>query len=278
MGGRRHGLTLLEVMISVLMLGTGLVAIASLFPVAGTIQRSTYDDVVLQQVSDSVSDAIDSRGFDPIDLVAGDPLALLDFQVHPMPQRILDGKDATPTFKKWGLADRCYPTAVGGDPEATNRSYYWIPLMRRVNLIDWQIYVFIVTKDEGQTYGSHTGAANAKDPVEVPIVTSVEAANLGIGSPNTPNPLGLLNGNGNAYGQESSTLLVLNASSRFQIGDLVLDSLGVAHTVIDVKDNNVKLDGYVSPLVTKLWYSPHPSRGQSPTRRILTFGSGVIFK
>src|SRR5688572_11021121 len=158
MYARQRGLTLLEVMIAMMMLASGLVAIASLFPVAGTIQRRTYDDVVVNQVSDSVDDIVTTRGFNWVDLLVDDPpdvtnprppdlsdptqraqilvndagsLPYLRPHVRPLPARALDGDpdpSTHPVSTEWGMADRCYPSAMGGDDDYNERSYYWVPV------------------------------------------------------------------------------------------------------------------------------------------------------
>src|ERR1043166_1033600 len=67
---RNHGLTMLEVMIAVMVLGLGLTAVAGLFPIAGTIQRRTYDDMVTSQMGDSVQSTVQGRGFSEVDLLS----------------------------------------------------------------------------------------------------------------------------------------------------------------------------------------------------------------
>ena len=124
MFSRNAGLTLLEVMIAVLILGIGLVGVAGLFPVAGAVQRRTYDDVVARQVSDSVQDLVERRGFNAVDLVDPlNPMALLGYKVQPVPAKVLQGESSTTlTITRWALADRCYPSAMGGDPQCINLS------------------------------------------------------------------------------------------------------------------------------------------------------------
>jgi hypothetical protein len=284
MARRRPGLTMIETMIATLMLGVGLVAIASLFPVAGSIQRKTYDAVVVRQVSDSVSGLVEARGFSALDMVdVLNPLDLLSFQVRPMPQKVLDASHPIPAILRWGLADRCYPSAMSGDPACTNRGYYWVPLVRRVNLVDWHIYVFILKREEGVTYSDRAGAANAFDPDKVPAVRSVPVVNLGAvdelgNSTGLGDLVGSVTGPLTGGGSLANRLLVVNAPDHFQPGDLVLDSQGVPHTVIEVEENSVTVDGLVSPLVTELWYAPRPPGVECPTRKILIFGNGVVLQ
>jgi hypothetical protein len=264
---RNTGLTLLEVMISVLVLGLGLTAVAGLFPIAGAVQRATYDDMVSLQMGDTVEAMVRSRGFSIVDLVDPfNPLGLLTNKVAPVPAKVLDGKTATPTLVEWGLQDRCYPASMGGDPAYANRAYYWVPLVRRVNLTDWQVFIFVLKKEQGVDYGSHSGigVANPNDPSTVPVVRSLVA-------------LTVLNGNQVTLVDLNDPLQVADPSAYFDVGDLVLDSDGVVHRVLDVSGPFLTLDGVVSPLVSEIWFAQRAAN-TSPTRRILPFAGGVVLK
>ena len=91
--------SLVEVMFSILILGVGLVAVASLFPIAGTIQRATVEDVTAMQVARNAESAVAARGISgPLGLdLMPDPFPtgtrftpLLGGVVQPLPLRILD--------------------------------------------------------------------------------------------------------------------------------------------------------------------------------------------
>ena len=297
MSTNRKGMTLVEVMIALLILGSGLSAIASLFPIAGTLQRRTYDSVVVRQVSDSVTDLVDARGFNAPDLITTEPGQLgkmLTNQVYACPSSVLNSNDPTPSLTKWGLVDRAYPTAMGNDPEVDDRSYYWVPLVRRANTVDWHVYIFVLKKEPGADYGNHIGSANPSDPNSVPRVVSQLVATTEVINESDPKGKGkgLISdlGWGNnddeidaildtqGFGTESS-IVVLQLTNPFQVGDLVLDSQGVVHRVLETYGLAIRVDGYVSPLVTELWYAPRaPGVSESPTRKILSFGTGVVLK
>ena len=286
---RNTGLTLLEVMVAVLVLGLGLTAVAGLFPIAGTIQRRTYDDMAASQMGDSVTSMLRSRGFSSVDLttVPNTPqglsylASLSGYKVVPVPPAVIDGQKSVPvdtTLLEWGLKDRCYPTSMGNDPAYTNRPYYWVPLARKVNATDWQLFVFVLKKEQGFDYGSHTTGtlvspvANPDDPSSVPVVRSVLVGQVVNNQVTIIDPTGAM----------------LNPSAYFDIGDQVLDSEGIVHKVMSISGNWMSLDPpptatLASPLplvaayVGQLWYGERTAYG-SPTRRILTLGDGVVVK
>ncbi|MDX1565774.1 MAG: prepilin-type N-terminal cleavage/methylation domain-containing protein, partial [Phycisphaeraceae bacterium] len=60
---RRRGYTLLEIMFSILILGVGMVAVASMFPVAARLQFNTLNDVRSQQAATNIVTMVQAKGF-----------------------------------------------------------------------------------------------------------------------------------------------------------------------------------------------------------------------
>jgi type II secretory pathway pseudopilin PulG len=276
--------SLVEVMFSILIMGVGLVAVASLFPIAGSIQRATFDDVTAVQVAKNAQSAIKARGFSEADLLLPDlvvgynPL-VLDV-VQPLPRRILDWDVLGPPLGaqvNWLLTERCYPAPIGtyipqnsgspATPPPTEQPYYWVPLILKESVVlESKIFVFIMKKQPGVSSYTNIFAgedANMDDPASVPHVKSILVV------PNTMDPYRVT---------ISPASGVVSASDLFEVGDLVLDSLGQVHRVVDVGDltqRDVRLSGVVGSSVSKLWYGVRGT--SSPTRYILPALNKVIF-
>jgi type II secretory pathway pseudopilin PulG len=132
---------LVELMFSILILGIGLVSIASLFPLASSLQQQTMDQVLAYQAAKNAEFALTTRYVDPGYLPpAGD--AKRDGRVIQ-----LNGIGADPygwgtnfDADVWPVLDRSYP---GNEP--FNRRMYWVPLFRWDQGIgDWEVYVFVI--------------------------------------------------------------------------------------------------------------------------------------
>lgn len=131
------GFNLVEVMFSILILGVGLIAVASLFPVAGTIQQRSMADVDLVHQK---ANAIAILQNDEIEL---DIRAALD--AHP----------AVTAYKQTGMPfqldnfalivpiqDRLSPSV--------NPTSYWSPVFRWDNVQDdWEVFICILRVVEG---------------------------------------------------------------------------------------------------------------------------------
>jgi len=158
--GSARAFNLVELMFSILILGVGLVAVASLFPVATALQQETMDDVMMQQVARNARTLLQRRGIDRA-----------TFEANALAQ---NGKATGEVFKindLWPMEDRSFPTT---EP-VNERDYYWVPLFRYdsngdpAQNLDWNVYVLILKVVPG--YGPsddnvvRTGRANAGDYV-----------------------------------------------------------------------------------------------------------------
>lgn len=143
------GFTLLEVMFSILILGVGLIAIASIFPVAGHMQRKTFDVMMSQQVADNAKSMLQSRGLRGADMLSGRTYS----SVNSLPDQILNDRvgDAASGSRglEWPLVDRSFPTTVANP---LLRSYFWVPVGLRQSNGEWRIFLFILRRENGVVY------------------------------------------------------------------------------------------------------------------------------
>lgn len=242
---------MVETMFSVLILGTGLIAVASLFPVAGTIQRNTFEEVLAQQVGESAAAMLRARGLSPADFL----FSLPDETVRALPRPILDQLDGN-AVTEWAAIDRSSPSGTG---DIRQKTFYWVPLIR-TDLLNAApgsvVYIFVLRREAGVEHNHvltdflDPDVANPDDPPIVPAVRSV-----GI-TPDSTNP----------------SILRLAAPLKFEEGDWVLDDLGIVHRVTDVIDSRtIRVSGLVTTGLGgagRIWYATRGSR--SPTQLILT--------
>ena len=141
---RRGGFTLAEVMFAVLILGIGLISIASLFPAAGSIQKSTMSDVTGEFVASNIEAKLNARGISEttlLTLVTGTNTVtnLTDTQLNSI---------------GYPIAERVFPEAYDTDRDGTlneaaedsaraKRQFYWRPLFLKDSQGNWKIFVFV---------------------------------------------------------------------------------------------------------------------------------------
>lgn len=141
----RVGFTLLEVMFSILILGTGLIAIVSLFPVAGSIQRDTMDQVMAQNITSNAESYLLGRGLSAaainamtfttntvtdIPAIAGNTYANLESLVSVRDRGFPASKAASDTF-------------TGPGTYVCNADYYWYPLFLKEASGNYKVFVFV---------------------------------------------------------------------------------------------------------------------------------------
>lgn len=157
---RGRGFTLLEVMFAIMILGVGLIAVAAIFPVSGTMQKATFDEVVGQQMTDSIQAMLNERGL----VKESDLVGVAGGTVQPVPAALIDETYEPATYEiEWPLAMRCFPGKLDvdndlvpneanpkpkdEDPTFVNRDYYWVPLVRYdATAAEWEVYVFVMKK------------------------------------------------------------------------------------------------------------------------------------
>ena len=258
---RRHGFTLIEVMLAMAVFLIGFTAVMAIFPVAALLQKQTMDDLTSQVVSKNAQALMGAKGLVHAELEGEIPQ---DYAVHPLPGPAA----AVDVFAKWTLDDRSYPSSEP-DPEA--RRFYWVPMVKRTELgtnnpNDWLVYVFIMRRQDSSDYtktAPATGWANFPDPATVPGVKKIILTGLKIDATRKR----FLFTNDVIVPTDGAADLVL-------AGDMIVDEYGIIHTIISAEADGVTVAGYIfaepnTGLDPSLfWYAapPEDGRGSSGKR------------
>ena len=165
-----RGFTLAEVMFAVLILGIGLISIASLFPAAGAIQKNTMTDVTGDFVASNIEAKLKARGISESQLTTYIPdVAANHSVVKNLTDMQLDNIGLT-------IGERVFPEAYDANRNDTpnedatedntfeKRQFYWRPLFMRDAQGNWKIYVFVQRRiGDAVPTVVNSGNANAGD-------------------------------------------------------------------------------------------------------------------
>lgn len=168
---RRNGFTLLEIMFAIMILGVGLVAVASMFPVAAQVQASTIDDMMAQEAAANAKAMLRTRGIDKA--IVGQNLSQV--WLYPNTSAQID----LVNFNH--LAEYSYPTSI---PTIKDRHYFWnvVAMKRGTNL---RAYV-IVMKRRGpnppQLVSRPATASSFKRPYKIQLGTVSDHMAFDVGS------------------------------------------------------------------------------------------------
>jgi len=152
---RSRGFTLMEVLVALGIFALGMIAVASVFPVAILLQKETIGEVESKQFRRNAEEMVKAVGFVG-DLNAAAWLALdndgsATYGVAPLPQDAYEG---------WSILDRSYNAML----DRAIRRVFWVPLIYDANPTpgeqDWRVFVFTV-RSRGNYYYDHTGPAAA---------------------------------------------------------------------------------------------------------------------
>ncbi len=234
----------------------GMVAVASIFPVAGLLQRRSQEDILTRQVKDSVAAMIVARGVSPSHVSANG-------RVEALKSGWTGGTDG------WSLGMRCYPahidlgTPPDGDPnensvedsDFNNRAFYWVPLGRTINVSTgkYAVYVFILRRQIGVSYPTGGTLANGEDPEEIPKVVKLGASATG-----------------------SNKQISTNHGNTIYPGDMVLGDNGTVYQITAVSGNTLTTNGDTEGIAA-IWYG-RPAKANAPavTTRIFALGSEAV--
>ena len=258
-----RGFALVEVLIALAVFTIGFIAVAAPIFVAVRIQSQTIDEVQVQQTERNAEALMRAR---KLEYGTG---TVRDFNA----QIIEDGrvrKFTAPMMTRWSISDRSRLSTV---TNALQRRYYWVPLIRSTKTPatgpqDWQVFVFIMRRGEGQSYPKTVGIwANDLDPDAVPGVRRV-IVSVAPGNRFRFN----FSGNANDTGGDGRLDLV-------RPGDQVLGEFGNIYTVIEAEAGWFSTDAPV-PLNSNpsfVWLVPPAGDTEpSPVRAIRLLPSDVV--
>jgi len=224
--------TLIELLLSMFILAIGMVAIASIFPVAGYLQKNAFADVLTLQVKRQAVAIVGA----------------VDLPDSALPSGPGDVEPVNNLDTHFPLQVRAYPQ-VSNRPIG-QRQFYWVPLVQDVGSTDapdYRYYAFILERSPDATY-TGSGAANGGDVNTVPKVVSAPASGSG------------------------SSLSVTGANGEIEAGDQLLGSNGQIFQVAEVENTTVTIAGEIQDTITEVWYGKPATGLPSPTRRIIAFG------
>lgn len=264
----RVAFTLIEMLLAMFILALGLVSVASFFPVATHVQRSSIEDMLALQTARSASALLAARG---LDKTAVDSLSPLDANhPHDVMPVLTDAQLNT----DWPVSIRCYPSTlmidVGGDGTPTAeeddfllRDFYWVPLVQRATVGD-RVYIFVLRRREGEAFVKTQGnwACQTTENNNVPSVKYASASRT----------------------DEQK----INTSAEVDAGDSIVDNLGNVYQVVYKEGNTLTVSGEVpnnaANPVSRVFYGAKPTANngaaidsaRSSTRRVIVLGGEVI--
>jgi prepilin-type N-terminal cleavage/methylation domain-containing protein len=268
----RRGFTLVEVLISLGIFAVGMVAVASIFPVALTVQKNTVDGLHAKQAERNAKALIAART-----LSSGDFASITTTDVQPLPNTA-----PNKVFQKWSIHDRGYPQST---KEPLHADYYWTPLVQvGSGTGDTILFAFILKKEQDETYSQdpqgyyadRAGAGVFLDDIAIPKVRAVQASKLGSNFDIIAVYDDVNNGG-------------IDVTTVFRVGDQILDNNGNLFVIkqVPAKDNSgspvgansIRVKGLVVDEPTPLsyiWYGePGTNGGRSPAVAIVRI-AGVV--
>lgn len=228
----RGGFTLMEVLVSLGIFALGMIAVASVFPVAILLQRETVYEVESKQFGRNAESLVEGVGFvasaaqwETVDN-DGNP----NDGVKPLPIQAID---AIP------VDDRSYNVST----TVYSRRVFWVPLVYDEDpdaaVEEWRVFLFVVRSRENYFFDHPTFATSAPD------FTYIADGNATLNDPTYVPPV-LRADIDTGLSANSNTLYTSTTSevNHLRIGDKIVDQTGVVRTVtaIDRAANNVTVD------------------------------------
>ena len=284
---RYRGFNLMEVLVALGIFAIGFVAVASLFPAGALLQRNAADDAIARQIRSSARAILQARsmlaensaGTDGLEPSVPTGMSTTPYRMYSLEN--LTQSNSIIHLSRWTLGDRSYPTTIA-DP--TNRDWYWVPLVRRLNNPaptgnDWEVILFVLRREASGSYprtaaplgewgnyndGDLPGTLNDAKVPGVIRVKLLPLPSLGSRRFNFSNDL-IDPGD--------------NKPDQLRPGDLFLDDFGTIHRVLSADVNGVVSNTFVAghpqvPLAIPsiIWYgkpADSGTSGASPTAAIL---------
>jgi prepilin-type N-terminal cleavage/methylation domain-containing protein len=254
----RRGFTLVEVLIALGLFAIGMIAVASLFPVAALLQKETAEEVVGEHAAQSAKSIVEAkrltyRAPTGSGLAGGGDLGRYHTMAgkslsRAIPLHVIDPDLLVEKYTYW---DRSFPS---GTPAPADRDLFWVPFIQNVSgdktNPNWVMRLFLLVPDARATYPVGQGFANPGDPDFFPKITAVGCSV-----------------------KDDTTFTLDDANHGLEGGDLFMDSNGTDYQVAEVDGADVSVLGRIlvspeAPVV--VWYAPAFGGSGSPTQRIVT--------
>lgn len=260
------GFTLVEILISLGIFLIGMTAIVSLFPAAAILQRETTREVISEMAAQSAKSVINANKL---------TYATGSGDLGNYPTAGYRGTDAVPLQRVMGntaflnrfpAAVRSYPTGLLNGTNIDECDLHWVPFIQNLSgdlaNPNWVMRLFIVESDSRATYTIGVGSdANLNDPTNFPKVRGVPISRITNSS----------GGTGDVF--------QLSFGTQLEASDILMDSNGNSHVVIDVTGNNIQVLNSIpqTPLTpNKIWYTPRGGASSSPAQRVITVEVDVV--
>lgn len=254
---RRAGFTLVEVLIALGIFAIGMIAVASLFPVAALLQQETADEVIAEAAAQSAKAVVDAKQltFTATPTLAGD---LAGYHA-------LAGATKTEAVPLYQISAallnnyfpptlRSYPTSQVVGTNISNCDLHWVPFVQDLNGDDtgvtqnWVMRVMLLKADSRATYAA-AGNANPNDGTGFPRVVSQTCSVSG------------------------KVFTLQNANHGLEAGDIVMDSNGTDHLITDVNGAQLTVLNTITrtpATPSRVWYAPPYGGVGSPAQRVVT--------
>ncbi|NBC10111.1 MAG: prepilin-type N-terminal cleavage/methylation domain-containing protein [Planctomycetes bacterium] len=233
-----RGFTLMEVLVAIGIFAIGLIAVASIFPVAILLQKQTVEEVEATHFGENAKAIVAARGF-----VASDWSSIANSGAGVVSK--MEGMNPDDPMDDWSLADRSYNTLEPTD----ERRVFWVPLCYDSDASGdnaWQVFVFVVRGERDTTYGpvaADADIANSLDAEYVPRVKKLSTTISGA----------------NRFDFDNNPRLI-------RPGDEVVDEFGLTYRVSAADNTGVEVDGIIPGSGTiNIWYAAPSSAGESST-------------
>jgi len=250
-GASGGGFTLIEVLIAIGIFAIGLIAVASIFPVAILLQKQTVQEIEATHFGENARAIVAVRGF-----VESESVWDAFDNDADVASPTIDGPDVvTPlpagAMADWSLADRSYNALEPTD----ERRVFWVPLCYDSDPSGdnaWQVFVFVVRGERDATYDRSSGtyANPSTDPDYVPSVRRMTVDITG--------GTRLTNFDGNGADSNNPRLI--------RPGESIVDQDGFVYKVSDADNDGITVDGVIPGSGTiNIWYAAPASPGESST-------------
>lgn len=262
---RASGFVLNEILIAIGIFAIGMVALASLFPVAALLQRETAEEVFAESAAKSAKAIVEAKtltyrwtGTASTGDLAGYYAA--SGYAHDEAVSLYTALGNNTFYARYPASVRSYPQAQLKGTNVSDCDLFWIPFIQDISgdpaLPKWVMRVFVVRGDSQTDYtvapADRPRCANPNDSNDIPKVFHLRC------SVNNTKP---------------DTFVLSNAGHGIEPGDVLMDSNGNPHVASTVSGSQVRVMSRIPTTPgrpTKLWFAPRYSGTESPAQRVVT--------